>query len=110
MIEIPAILSSISFTKDNGLRLGFITNELNHDEKIAVQEYYQKFGYLLFKANQFQDTDIPKDDIEDKTKTPSKRMRACIYKYWQQSGEGDFEVFYRAKMEALIDHIKTKLD
>lgn len=109
--QVPAILNSVSFTKDNGLRLGFLTQELANDEKAYVQQYYQKFGHLLFQPNEFQTSDIPKENIEDKTKTPSKRLRAVIYIYWQQTKSNeDFEIFYRQKMEKLIDFIKEKLD
>ena len=54
---------------------------------------------------------VPLEAAEDKTKTPSKRLRATLYVLWQQTGEqGDFEVFYREKMEKLIDFVKNKLD
>jgi len=38
-------------------------------------------------------------------------MRAVIFCYWQQlGGEGDFEVFYREKMEMMIGWVREKLD
>ena len=40
MIQVPAILSSLSFTKDRGLRMGFITQELTKEEKNIVQDYH----------------------------------------------------------------------
>ncbi|GAF79614.1 unnamed protein product [marine sediment metagenome] len=107
----PAILNSISHTKDSGLRLGFLTNELTKEEKFIVISQMQKFGYLLFKPNEIQDKDIPTAQIEDKNKTPSKRLRAALNVLWRQTNSNtDFEIFYRQKMEKFIDMIKTRLD
>ena len=59
---------------------------------------------------EFQDKDIPKQQAEGKAKTPSQRLRAVMYIWYQQSNRTvDFEVFYREKMEKLIDFVKGKL-
>jgi hypothetical protein len=109
--QVPAILTSISYTNDGGLRLGFHTNELSPEEKITAANFHQKFGYLLFKENSFQEVDIPKETAEDTTKTPSKRLRAVLFVNWQQEGiKEDFEIYYRRQVEKIIEHIKTKLD
>jgi len=109
--QAAAILSSISFTKDNGLRIGFITQELSNDEKIKVQEYYQKFGWLLFQHNEFQDSDIPKVKAEKQSKTPGQRLRDVIFVYFKQiNNNEDFETFYRNQMDKIIDFMKKKLD
>lgn len=47
---------------------------------------------------------------EFETKTPSQRLRGVLYVLWEQTGKsGDFETFYRQKMEGLINLIKNKL-
>ena len=43
-------------------------------------------------------------------KTPSQRLRNVIYiLYTQTDQKDDFEVFYRRKVEELIDIIKSKI-
>ena len=50
--------------------------------------------------------EIPKD------KSPSKRMKAVIYRLWEKDNKGynDFELFYLNRMEQLITMLKEKLD
>jgi hypothetical protein len=111
IFHVGAILNSISHTKDRGMRLGFITNELTGDEKYLVINQMQKYGWLLFSPNQIQAKDIPKDQIEDKNKTPSKRLRNSLYVLWKQlNSNEDFEIFYVKSMEKFIDMVKAKLD
>ncbi len=109
--QAPAILTSISYSKDGGVRIGFTTNELSDADKLIVSKFHQKFGFILFKSNEFTTEDVPKEDAEDKTKTPSKRLRATLFILWKQNGEkGDFETYYRIQVEKIIEHLKAKLD
>ena len=112
IITTPAILTRISYTKDGGLSLGFSTQEMTNEDKLALSELYQTFGFLAFKQNQIDISDLPKEDAEDRNKTPSKRLRAVLYVLLKQKGikPDQFESFYREKMEQLITIIKDKLD
>jgi hypothetical protein len=56
--------------------------------------------------------DIDEEKKEDKS--PSQRLRWVLYKLWEQSADKDsynneFELFYRAKMERIIDTLKDKI-
>ena len=112
MIQVPAILTGLSTKVDNGVSLRFATNELSATDTLELLKYKGQFGFLLFKENEFKGADIPQEDAEDKTKTPSKRLRAVLYVMSQQRGipNTKFEEFYREKMEMLIEMVKTKLD
>ena len=110
-IQISGILTSMSHTKDGGLRIGFTTQELTKNEMAEMLNYFQKFGYILFKPNEFQDTDIPKGFAEKKGKTMSQLLRNILYRYWEQTNsEKEFELFYREKMEKFIDMVKKQLE
>ncbi len=109
--QAPAILTSVSYSKDGGVRIGFSTNELSDEDKLIVSKFHQKFGFILFKSNEFTTEDVPKEDAEDTSKTPSKRLRATLFVLWKQQGErGEFETYYRTQVEKIIDHLKAKLD
>jgi len=112
ILQVPAILTNVSLIHDKGLRLSFSTNEMSYREKQDAIELHDSFGHLLFSPNTISDRDIPKENAEDRTKTPSKRLRAVLYvMHTQQGGKPeDFEPFYREKMEKLIDQIKARLD
>lgn len=47
--QVKAINSSISLTKDGGVRVGFVTQELNEDEKMVILKAFQSFGNLTFE-------------------------------------------------------------
>ena len=109
--QAPAILTSISYSKDGGMRLGFTTNELTDEDKLIAAKFYQKFGFVLFKSNQFSLVDIPREEAEESHKTPGQRLRGVLFKKWKQEGiTTDFEVWYRTEMEKFIDKIKSQLD
>lgn len=108
--RVPAILSRISFTKDGGISLGFQTQEITTEEKIIVSSFYGSFGWLLFAENPISLSDLPKEQAEDKQKTPSKRLRATLFVLAQQKGIKDFEPYYREVMEKIISRVKVELD
>ena len=44
-------------------------------------------------------------------KTPGQRMKAVLFLLWKQQNEAiDFDVFYKQKMNGLIEHLKLKLN
>ena len=69
-------------------------------------------GWLLFSPNTIQEENIPDEKAElDEGKSPSKRLRSVLFILWKQRGkQGDFETYYRAQIERLIDQIKEKLE
>ena len=95
---------------DGGAGVRFNTNELTGEDYVALASHKGKFGWLIFSENEVQAGDIPEADA-DETKTPSQRLRAVLFVLWTQEGKkGNFEDFYRARMEKLIEILKAKLD
>jgi hypothetical protein len=108
---VGAILNSVSHTKDGGVRVGFVTQELSPDEQYYIVSQMQKYGYLLFSPNEISEKDIPTEQAEDKNKTPSKRLRSALFVLYKQTGtKQDFDLWYRDKMEKIINNVKSKLD
>ena len=111
MFQVPAILTGFSTRQDGGASIRFATNEISDEEFLVLKKFQGTFGFVLFKENAFKEEEVPKEDAEDKNKTPSKRLRACIFILWQQEGsKGTFDAYYREKMEKLIEWVKGKLD
>jgi hypothetical protein len=108
--QVPAIFTGFSSRSDGGASLRFATNELGDVDFAELKRLHNTFGYLLFKANQFSDSDIPEDDAPDEDKTPSMRLRAVLFILWEQRGrKGDFNTFYRNQLEAAINRVKNLL-
>ncbi len=109
--QAAAILTSISYTKDGGLRLGFTTNELDDESKIIASSFYNQFGFVLFKENEFTLDDIPTENAEGKYKSKGQHYRSTLYALWVKQGkpDTDFETYYRKHMESLIESVKQEL-
>lgn len=111
MITLPAYMTGFSSKSDGSASIRFSTQELSADQFAELSKNLNAFGYLLFKENQITLDDMPTEDVEDRNKTPSKRLRASLYVLWTQKGsQGDFEVYYRDMVEKYIIKIKAALD
>lgn len=111
MIKLPATLMGATRRMDKSIALRFETQELSTEAFADIDTLHQVYGWLVFKESEIQDEDIPTETPTDETKTPSQRLRAVLFVWWQQSrSELPFDVFYRNKMEVLIETVKKKLD
>ena len=112
-VLLPSILSGISSRKDKSYTLKFETRELRGADAAMLMDQLHSEGYLLFSPNDdLTEADVPKEkaDASVSGKSPSQRQRAIIYRLWEQSGkQGDFESYYRSKMEYINDLLKEKL-
>ena len=109
-IKLSAVITSIRAKVDRSLGLTLATPEFTNDEKVEVMNLQNVPIELLIKPTD----EIPKELLEINTeiegKTPSQRMRAVIYILWKQLGEpGQYETYYRDKMERIINQLKDKI-
>ena len=98
---------------DGSVKLEATTNyEVSTDDYMLMDTYRQKQGWLLFKENEFDDSDVPDDSAPSDTKSPSHRLRSVLYAYHMEHNNdpAKFRSFYEATMEKYIQQIKDKLD
>jgi hypothetical protein len=114
--QIPAQLDSYRSMKDRGLKVTFETGELSPEQVANIQYSFNKAGFLAFSPDPFathelEEIDKLKVEFTDTGKPPSQRLRAVLYKLFEQTPEGYkvFPDFYNYKMEVLINHFKEKL-
>ena len=118
MIIKAAILTRVSRKVDKSLTITFNTAiEQSNFELAELDSLYQfpcmlaiKEGETPFLDNELADLDNVDLDLEDTKKTPSKRLRSCLYRLWEKDKQGEFKDFYKTRMEQIISHIKNKLD
>lgn len=112
MLKLPAYLDNFSSKSDKTAGIRFSTQELQDEDFTILRKHQGLFGWLVFSEQQLQDSDIPKEKIEDKSKAPSKRLRSVLYLYFIQQGgkKENFETFYSKRLETLIDEYKEKLN
>ena len=110
---VPATMSSISTLKDKTLKVTFHCQEMPADAAAECIRLNQTFGWLIFASEEATETFVPDAPPPEfkQSKTPAQRLRAVLFVWWQQLGaEGDFEFYYREKMEMMINLVKGKLD
>lgn len=113
-VKLAAIFSGIKSRKDRSYRLEFDTRELGGEDASKLLEMRMDEGWLLFApTSSIDEKDIPKSQADSGAngKTPSQRLRAVLFIAWSQKGsEGDFEDYYRRKMEMIIEQFKERLE
>ncbi len=105
--QAPAILHVGAPTQDGGMRARIETNELTDDEKMILLSYHGKFGYFLFKENEFSLDDLPKGDAIE-NRTPSQELRYWIERYANENGM-DKRKYYLEQMDKYIEHGRNKV-
>lgn len=101
---------------DKSLQLTFETQELEPDTVSKIQKALLMPGFIAFKPDEFRKMEL--DEIEklklecdDSRKSQSWRIRAHLYKLWEQRNEGfdSFDMYYNFYTEKYINQLKNKL-
>lgn len=91
----------------------FGTQEATPEQKLVIMNYYQQFGWLLFSAEEHDESQLKLEAVRKDTggKSPSQRLRAVLYVLYQQEGSAiPFEQYYEQKIERFINLVKQNLE
>jgi hypothetical protein len=111
ILTVPAGLVSATDQRDRSCKLTFETRELENSEFLALRDIRGSEGWLAFALNPIQESDIPKSPATKEGKTPSQRLRSVLFLLWKKEASPlDFNIFYDAKVEAIIEKVKLRLD
>ena len=116
IFKVPGEISKITTMSKNTLRLQLDTQENVSPEAMKrIFEWHNQLGWFLFAIRQIEAQDmldLPELKPTDESKTPSQRLRAVLYRLYEQDSEQfkEFDGYYRFKMEKIIEHLKQKLD
>ena len=118
-------VDNIRTLADNSLRVSLGTPELSPETVGNLYSILKQPGFVVLSTQpisqkQIDAVEAASIDMEFDTKTPAQRMRAVLYRLWEQTSpkekneEGntqyvEFELFYKRKMNELIKFIKDKL-
>lgn len=115
-IQIAGYYNTFRPRKDGSVSLAFETQEIRDEALIKKLMYLRgSFGVIIFATEGTKEVEvppIPSPDEFDGTKSHSQRQRGILWHLWkaETGGEGDFESYYRVKMESVITHWKNKLE
>lgn len=115
-IILSGLLENISTRNDGTIKFTFGCNEMDASQAGQLFQLRGKFSKCLISDSNITEMEtklIDEQQIENtnKVKKPSQRLRATLYRVWEQSkSEQDFDTYYNNQMEILINHFKAKLD
>jgi len=117
LLQISSLIEKVESRADKTWKIVVGTQELDEDQARALIKLAHRQGWFLFKETPIETSeieDIPEVALDTpKAKTPSQRLRAVLYRWWEQNYKmkyPEFEVFYIKQMEKLIEKIKEKLE
>ncbi len=111
---LATVIGGIRSLKDGSLSITFETQEISPGKVGEVYALRNKVAYLYISANQIT---LPEQKMIDTMepemvgKSPSLRLRNVLFVAHSQNNEGypDFDSYYKAKMELIINTYKSNL-
>ena len=116
MIILPAIIEGVTTRKDRTWKVTLGTQELPVEKAAELLTLNHQLAYVAIKPEYFHEAEQEllnslQADEELQAKTPGQRLRAVLYRNFEQDAQGfsSFTSYYEHHMERLIEHFKGKL-
>ena len=111
-IKVELQINSVRIKKDDSISFTATTPELTDEELGAFRKVSKVLVNALLEPQAGSNQVLEIRERVNDGKSPASRLRAALFVWWEQLGkpEEDFELFYRMKMEKLIDWVKDKLE
>lgn len=116
-IAFTITVAKIETMADGGLKIVIHTPELAPDAFAKVYQVRNTEVKMLISDTITEEKlelleSVPLAPVAKPAKSASQRLRAVLFRLWEQSttGQQDFEAYYDARMERLIDHYKSQLN
>jgi len=111
---VEAQLTKVSRVKDGSVNFTFHTaREIDSDEYLLFDKYWQQNGWAAFKINEMEASDIPTEDATLKgQKSDSQYLRACLFaKHMHLGGtKEDFPAYYHKAMQGFAEAVNNSYD
>ncbi len=110
-------VNKVATLSDGTLSINIHTQELPEETMMRIFNLRKSPGMILISSD-----DISKAEVEEvekftsefqvgKNKTSSQRLRAVLYRVWEQGDQVyDFPIWYESQMERIINKYKTTLE
>tara|TARA_R110000744_G_scaffold33416_4_gene78455 strand:+ start:11950 stop:12315 length:366 start_codon:yes stop_codon:yes gene_type:complete len=110
-------VNKVATLSDGSVSINIHTQELNDDTMTRIFALRKRPGMVLISSEAI--TNEESEFVEQytinnevgKTKSSSQRLRATLYRVWEQGDQRiDFTLWYETSMERIIDKYKSLLD
>lgn len=113
-VSLPATITKITTMRDKTVRVQVDCQEIPAEYMAELFGLNDQLGWFFFHEKPIKEIDtenLPDIKLESWEKPPSQRMRAVLFRLWEQTDKKKtFEEFYREKMEQLIEMLKEKIN
>jgi hypothetical protein len=110
-IQTQLEIKRVTINKDDSVSFSAATPALSDDQLSAFRKVSKVLVNALLEPEEGSSDILKIEEKIDGGKTPHQRLRATIFIWWEQSDRpGDFETWYRMKMEKIIEFVKGKLE
>jgi len=102
---------SVTFTTQEVLDISPI-DQMATDESGGIL-YFRADESMRFNEDEVRELDAIELDLYDQPKRQSQRLRAVLYRVWEQNHQhqvAEFRDYYKAETERIIQHYKDKLE
>lgn len=108
---VKATLTRMSRVKDSSVNISFNTmEEVSSEEFTLMDQYFKQNGWLAFKMNEFDGTEVPKENATvEGSQTPSQYLRRCLFaKHMAMGGTKDnFPAYYNKAMAGFAQAVNN---
>ncbi len=111
-LQVELQIKRVTMNEDDSVSFTASTPELQDSELAEFRKLRKVLVNALLEPQEGSDGILEIKEKIDDGKTPSQRLRAAMFIWWEQMGKpnDDFEIFYRMKMEKIIETVKSRLD
>jgi len=115
-IIFDATLEGLSTRMDDTIKVVIGTQEVTAEQGLALLKLRGKFCKVMLSDTAIEQKEIDAVDSlpikdESNNKSNSQRLRSVLFINWQQSKQTtNFDDYYNAQMNTIIDHFKSKLN
>lgn len=114
IFQTNATITKVMTMADQGIRVQIDTPELPENSIAKLFGLRNKEMWVAMKDVPLKEEDITVPEYTEATgkKTPSQRLRASIFIFWEQQTDRSkpFDDFYREYMQKIIDQVQNKLE
>ena len=109
-------VAKVSTLADGSISLTIHTQELPEETMMRLFQLRKKPGMILISSDNISKEEVIEVekftmDYEIGAKTPSQRLRAVLYRVWEQTAQNfDFPIWYESQLERIINKYKSTLD
>lgn len=105
-------IKTVTLNKDDSVSFRAVTPELSDEDLNAFRKVSKCLVNAILEPQGGSEGVLEIKEKIETGKSAASRLRAVIFVWWEQEGKpgDDFEVWYRMKMEKIIDGVKGKLE